>query len=321
MKPELECLTDSEVASLVRAVARSHSWDDDTVRLAVVDRRRTRTSHLYRCQGDNLDLVVKVFLRADDDPQVRYESLRCLRDRAFNTYDDVDVPDALGWSRDPPALVMQYIQGVDASAELLAAIGAVGRPQPGTKHTLPSEVMARAGDILGSIHNSFPAPGDSPSEDGPTRLARRVLAAPMVLDPSSRCIRVGDFRLQNLRRSPDGRWWLLDPPLLDSWGPAYADIAWFFCSLHRLLMREGNRRIDRVETLLGRLREPFLEAYRSAGPVDPTVASARSAIATYECESFLIRGLRHIRRGELGPGLEALSCARRRRPSMRRNSK
>ena len=174
----------------------------------------------------------------------------------------VAMPGVLGVAGDPPALALEYFEGIPLF-EALPLLEEVER----------QAVIRACGESIGAFHRSEHLP-DGPVA-GSAAMAELSAAARRALVSRATAARVGQEldRARSYRFSPNDflvtdnqTLVLLDPPHVQKYDFVHRDIGSFFMELHRSLVGERRPAGNEEEGLVQRSRTAFLDGYREAGP-------------------------------------------------------
>ncbi len=251
---------------------------------------------------------------AEDAGFVAAESDRVARLLADLPGGPVRVPGVLGWTPDPPALALEWVEATD----LLDVFGDPAHP---LAPTLPA-LVGSCGEALGAYHAAEPADPD----DRPSAKAARIelLGAARRAGVSRSAAEAAWPRLhraRGYRYSPgdflvdgEGGVVLLDPPHVRKFDPVHRDVSAFTFEMHRRVVGDRPARGDAAARRLAELRSAFLAGYARTGPVALTDPIDLWAIRLYELSRVTgrIYGEMRRRRGRPLPGLTWWATSARR---------
>lgn len=175
----------------------------------------------------------------------------------------VAMPAVLGVAGDPPALALEYFEGVPLF-EALRLLEEAER----------AAVLRSCGEAIGAFHHSESVP-DEPVA-GSAAMSELSAAARRALVSPAAAVRVADVlaRARSYRFSPNDflvtenqTLVLLDPPHVQKFDFVHRDIGSFFMELHRSLVGERGPGGVGEADLLDSTKAAFLEGYRETGPV------------------------------------------------------
>lgn len=175
----------------------------------------------------------------------------------------VAMPAVLGVAGDPPALALEYFEGLPLFEAL-----------PLLEEAERAAVLRSCGEAIGAFHHSESVPEEPVA--GSAAMSELSAAARRALVSRAGAARVAEVlaRARSYRFSPNDflvteerTLVLLDPPHVLKFDFVHRDIGSFFMELHRSLV--GERRPDGAgeAELLTASRTAFLDGYRETGPV------------------------------------------------------
>jgi hypothetical protein len=276
----------ADPATLVAGVQSEFDWESKAGRyVRVGDWSRSRSgSAFYHLRGEpeGPEVVLKTVSGWDaEDALDNYTALGALSDLVGDAGIRAAAPiTPLGWSVEPPSVVLPYVEGEDL-------VSVLRRPDhPGWRHM--SSWMESAGRLLAAFHAQ-----DATSVD-PTRGMSEITALASryrIHVPSEAGIGegltgrsvplYGDIGPGNLLGSPHGALHLLDPPVDPKNGLPHRDLANFIFETRRQLAGRGYTRSRPVKGRFDRLRAAFIEGY-SAQSGQPIGQIDEALIAVYE---------------------------------------
>ena len=278
-------------------------------RLEPVNTWRTRNSAFWRfrahpAQGDvsPFEVVFKVERRwTPETAEGTYDALRRLSDlRALTPGPSASIsfPEPLGWSPEPPGVLMPNVEGV----ELFDVLPDAGHALWDDPDRLP-EIVRACGEAFGWIHRLAVI---DPETDAVRNEALHRLPAVMrwMLNrwapvENGSVIRSHNFSRNDFLVSPDGQLSVVDPPILGTPALLHDDVAWF---TYQLLSRA-------VPEQRLRLRGLFLEGYESSSLGGRFDSGGLRAIGICEAARALGTAKRLLMKGNLGEGLRSLQIA------------
>lgn len=251
------------------AVAAGGDWE-------VSHRWRSFKADFVQASGAAGEVAVKFGdgWTADDARFVSDEVERVRRLFSVLPAGAVSVPASLGWSQDPAAVALPYVQ----ATPLFGLLGDRSHRlwQRGEEAII--DLGARCGQAIGAYHSAEPAPEDAAT----TRLAMDDLlsatrragvrrATMLRAEPHLRRARGYRFSPNDLMVDEDGGLVMLDPPHLRKYDYLHRDLSAFTFELHKALIGEGPERSSSRERMLHeRMRRAFLEGYATTGPSEVT---------------------------------------------------
>jgi len=295
--------------AITRVVADVLTSSRSIDRIDPIDTWRTRNSGFWRFRahpknpGDrSFDVVFKVERRwTPESAEGTFDALRRLsdlRDLTPGPSSNISFPEPLGWTREPPGVIMPNVEGVELF-DVLAD----------TNHALwadpdrLSEVVESCGEAIGWIHSLAVI---DPETDAVRREALQRLPAVMrwVLErwapvEKGSVIRSHNFSRNDFLVSADGHLSVVDPPVLGTPALMHEDVAWF---TYQLLSRATPR-----EQLT--LRRVFLEGYQSSSLSGSFGKTGLRAVAVCEASRALGTARRLLMKGELAEAFRSFRIA------------
>jgi hypothetical protein len=298
------------------------SWRQTASAYRAVEAWSSRTAEFVRCapvDGDGRDVVVKFVLRGryidTEDQYLAFLHLdRLWRDAGPSM---ARPPLVLGWSREPPALGMEYVAGRDAPELLLATL---------CEHADLRDHLRTCGATLGAWHASEPIGSDATGTetiDPILRLARlqgvRWSGLAERLRQERPVRRFRDFGFYNFRVGDAGELLVMDPPRTAVEGDlVHRDVAWFMSTIdaHVSSLLEQGRTKTRAERatwwrrhrrVRSELFRAFAAGYRDATGRDIDNEHDVRVIGVLEGAFLLGRVRSLVRQRRLG---RAVTCAR-----------
>jgi glycosyltransferase involved in cell wall biosynthesis len=182
----------------------------------------------------------------------------------------VEVPPALGWSEDPAAVALAFVEG-----ETLFDI--LSNPQHAfwtAGESMLTELTSLCGQAIGAYHTAEPAPNDATISrialnDLLTAARRAGVSRATILEVEPRLERARGYRFSpnDFIVKPDGRLVMLDPPHVRKFDYLQRDVSAFTYELRRALIGDGPAPSDHDRAdLLATLRKSFLAGYAATGP-------------------------------------------------------
>ena len=306
MAIDLSTLDQETVAQVVADLLSSTGSID---RLEPVDTWRTRNSafwrfraHPARVSDPPLEVVFKVERRwTPEKAEGTYDALRRLSDlRELTPGPSANIifPEPLGWSQEPPGVLMPNVEGV----ELFDVLPDTGHALWDDADRLP-EIVKACGEAFGWIHRLAVIDPET-NADRQEALQRLPAVMRWVLErwapvKKGSVIRSHNFSRNDFLVSADAKLSVVDPPILGTPALLHDDVAWF---TYQLLSRAG------PEQRL-RLRRLFLEGYESSSLGEPFDRAGLRAVGIYEATRALGTAKRLLFKGQLGEALRSLQIA------------
>jgi hypothetical protein len=292
---------------IVRVVEKLLSDSGPIDRVEATGSWRTRNSAFWRIRAhpagparEPADVVFKVERRWDP------EAARATHDALLRLSDleglsaNVSFPAPLGWSEEPPGVLMPDIQGVEFFDVLMGETGASWGDPDGI-----AGVVRSCGEAMGLVHRlaliapSSPGVRDQALQRLPAVIRWLLVRAAPPRDGSY--VHSHNFSRNDFLVSADGAVAVLDPPIQGKPALLHEDVAWFTFQILSRAPRSQQRR----------LRAVFLDGYGSSAPGGPLTESDLRAVAICEMDRALGTAKRLILNGELGYGFLALGIALR----------
>jgi hypothetical protein len=273
-------------------------------RVELVDSWRTRNSAFWRVRAhaagaleDPFEVVFKVERRWDPGAaKATYEALRLLSD-IKGTSEGVSFPEPLGWTEEPPGVLMPDVEGVELFDVLPDPSGVPWGDPEGL-----ARVVRSCGEAIGWVHRTAliePA-SQEVRDEALQRLpsAIRPLLTRTAPPWDGSFVRNHNFSRNDFLVAPDGGLSVLDPPIQGKPALLHEDLAWFTFQLMTRAERSQRRR----------LREAFLEGYGSSAPRALTESDIR-AVGIFEMARALGTSKRLLLERNLGDGFQSLGVA------------
>jgi hypothetical protein len=270
-----------------------------------LDTWRTRNSAFWRIRAhpvelgdDPFDVVFKVERRWD--PQAAegtFEALRRLSDLEGPS-EKVWFPSPLGWTREPPGVLMPDVAGI----ELFDVLAHPADVHWGSPDGLAG-VVRTCGEAIGWVHQLALVDHAAPEvrEQALHRLPapiRRLLVS-MAPPGEGSFVRSHNFSRNDFLVADDGGLAVIDPPIQGKPALLHEDVAWFTFQLLSRAPRSQRRR----------LRSVFLDGYGSSAPGGPLTESDLRAVALCEMARALGTAKRLVLERNMGDGIQALGIA------------
>lgn len=225
---------------------------------------------------------------------------------ALGHLDRIHLPQAIGWSADPPTLTMERAQGHSVSSMLRAAVKAE------TTWAEATDAVRLAGTALAALHAQL---------ESPTQRERDVLAySQRMFRPRSSSVsgselptvcRVTDYATYNQLYSGEHGFVLIDPPVKVQATIPHDDVGYYLASIVHSVVGSNQIRLRRRATHAYRhLAEDFVGAYSSAGHHDLSDRRDReivSLVAGYHSANWSRRRWKRVqyRRASVNAGVWA----------------
>jgi len=295
--------------TITRVVADVLTTSRSIDRVEPMDTWRTRNSGFWRFRahpgnaGDwPFDVVFKVERRwTPESAEGTHDALRRLSDLQHLTpgpSSGISFPEPLGWTREPPGVIMPSVEGV----ELFDALADTGHALWTDSDRLP-DVVKSCGEAFGWIHRLAVI---DPETDAVRRAALQRLPVVMrwVLKRwapvgKGSVIRSHNFSRNDFLVSADGRLSVLDPPILGTPALLHEDVAWF---TYQLLSRAPAS--DRL-----RLRRLFLGGYQSSSLGGSFEKAGLRAVGICEAARALGTAKRSLTKGEFADAFRSFRIA------------
>jgi len=278
-------------------------------RIEALDTWRTRNSGFWRFRAHPahvnerpFDVVFKVERRwTPESAEGTHDALRRLSDLRHLTpgpSSSISFPEPLGWTPDPPGVIMPNVEGV----ELFDVLADTGHALWADPDRL-SQVVKSCGEAVGWIHRLAVI---DPETDAVRHEALRRLPAIMrwVLErwapaKEGSVIRSHNFSRNDFLVSSDAQLSVVDPPILGTPALLHEDVAWF---TYQLLTRAA------PDQRLG-LRSLFLEGYQSSSLEGPFDKAGLRAVGICEASRALGTGKRLLMKGDIADALRSFKIA------------
>lgn len=247
------------------AVAERVTW-------SVTARWRSFKADFVKAHSEAGDIAVKFGddWSSQDAHFVADEEERVRRLLAVLPSGRVSVPRAVGWSEDPPAVALAFVEG-DTFFRILAD---PYHPRWNEGEATLVDLATRCGQAIGAYHTAEPAIDDATitqiARDDLLSAARRAgISTSAILSVEPRLDRARGYRFSpnDFIVDPEGQLVMIDPPHVRKYDYLQRDISAFTYELHRALIGDGPMTLnhERAE-LLARLRSAFLAGYGATGP-------------------------------------------------------
>jgi glycosyltransferase involved in cell wall biosynthesis len=296
----LEVMERIEILSEGRMVKGAGPWDS----VGEWESFKARFIHLRSRRGDEVALKLGVGWSADDAQYVSHEVTRVRSMLQDLPGGEVVMPEAIGWSRRPPAVLLRFAPGTNLFRWLIDTHAGGGR----SSHQEMIDLTTMCGQAIGAYHSSEPA-GAAPDDDHQIALddllnavRRAGFRRQSILSIEPRLIRARGYRFSANDFTVDaaGRLVMHDPPHVRKFDYTHRDVSGFTYDLHRLLL--GNQPFDsehpRAQLTL-QLRDAFLSGYAITGPSSLATPMDDWVIRLFEYTRILGRARGVIRRRQL----------------------
>jgi hypothetical protein len=245
-----------------------------------------------------LGVVFKVERRWDpESAKGTYEALRRLSD-LDGPSESITFPEPLGWTEEPPGLVMPNVEGVELFDVLPDPAGVPWGDPDGL-----ARVIRACGEAFGWVHRL--ALIEPTSQEVRDQALQRLPSAirPLLMrsaPPSAGSyVRSHNFSRNDFLVAPDGGLSVLDPPIQGKPALLHEDVAWFTFQLMTRAERSQRRR----------LRAVFLEGYGSSAAGGPLTEADIRAVGICEMARALGTSKRLLLERNLGDGFQSLGVA------------
>jgi hypothetical protein len=317
-----------ELNDLIHRMKHSDSLANECGHFLVIETWHHRSASFYRCRpnaAQGPEIIVKSDSAWTDNSAKAIHERMCRLSRVLLEQGvvTVRVPRVMGWLQDPPLLLMEYVPGNN----LNKLIRTSRRPHQPDARWL-RQIITACGQALGAYHAHMPGETSDPTlwarssapMDDLGRTARRLMISRQVL------ARLGDvavaesyvdFALYNVVASPDGRFYLLDPPAQTVTAPVHKDIAKFITELKSSLEASTSERVGQPHIYLDDLREAFYEGYAATGPVDIRTPENLWIVALYEAHRAMAKARKGFRMRKYRRAADYARSAGRLRRSLR----
>jgi hypothetical protein len=290
---------------VLRVVEDLLSESTPIARVEPVDTWRSRNSAFWRVRahpqeqaGEPFDVVFKVERRWDTEAaRGTYDALRRLSDLEGPS-ESVSFPTPLGWTEDPPGVLMPDVEGVELFDVIPDASGVPwGEPES------LAAVVHSCGEAMGWVHHL--ALIHSPAEEVRDRALQRLpagirgLLMRMAPPGEASYVHSHNFSRNDFLVSPDGELAVLDPPIQGKPALLHEDVAWFTFQLLSRAQRNQRRS----------LRAVFLDGYGASAPGGPLTETDLRAVAICEMARGLGTAKRLLLERNLGDGFQAVGIA------------
>ncbi len=295
--------------TIARVVADALTSSRSIDRIEPIDTWRTRNSGFWRfrahprkAEDSPFDVVFKVERRwTPESAEGTYDALRRLsdlRDLTPGPSANISFPQPLGWTREPPGVVMPNVEGV----ELFDVLADTGHALWSDPDRLP-EVVRACGEAFGWIHRL--AVIDPVTDDVREKALQRL---PVVMRwilkrwapvGKGSVIRSHNFSRNDFLVSTDAQLSVVDPPIIGAPALLHDDVAWF---TYQLLSRATpEQRLP--------LRASFLTGYESSSPNGPFDRADFRGIGICEASRALGTAKRLLMKGKLGEAFRSFWIA------------
>jgi Phosphotransferase enzyme family len=255
----------------LRRVQSVFDWPErsDQFEIAESWQRSSSGAWFYRVAASHgRELLVKCGDRwTGEDAGAVHESMEDLRRLlAQSGIEQTGTIPSLGWSDDPPMVVMPFVEADELISVLRS--GELGRLEP---------LMEKAGRLLGAFHQAHPVEeaDRSRAHAQVTDLAGRLpggarLVSPLLEEAGDRvALSFGDITPGNILLADDGRMLLIDPPITPSPAVIHRDLGYFLVESHKHFAGRGRSPSMRHRGFEA-LKDPFLRGYANeTGPLGP----------------------------------------------------
>lgn len=224
----------------------------------------------------------------------------------------VRVPRALGWSGEPAAVALRYVDGTN----LFATLSDRSHPLWERGHERVEELIVRCGQAIGAYHAAEPAPDDPATaqvalDDLLTAARRTAVRRKAILEVEPRLERARGYRFSPNDFTIDarGRLVMLDPPHVRKFDYLQRDVSAFTFEMHRALV--GDRPVSDTGdgSMLSDLRGAFLAGYAATGPSTLSTPLDVWMIRFYEVSRITGLAYARARSGRTGAATGALRWA------------
>jgi hypothetical protein len=291
--------------AVVRAVEEVLSPSLAVDRVEALDSWRSRNSAFWRLRvhptGPTtapLGVVFKVERRWDpESAKGTFVALRRLSD-LDGPSESITFPEPLGWTEEPPGVVMPDVEGVELFDVLPDPAGVPWGDPDGL-----ARVIRACGEAFGWVHRL--ALIEPASQEVRDQALQRLPSAirPLLMrsaPPSAGSyVRSHNFSRNDFLVAPDGGLSVLDPPIQGKPALLHEDVAWFTFQLMTRAERSQRRR----------LRAVFLEGYGSSAAGGPLTEADIRAVGICEMARALGTSKRLLLERNLGDGFQSLGVA------------
>ena len=231
----------------------------------------------------------------------------------------VDVPEALGWSQDPPGVALEFVAG-DTLFQILQDPSHSVRNLGGAKMV---ELVDQCGQAVGAYHTAEgaiddPATTKAARDDLLTAARRAGVSSRAILqiEPVLERARGYRFSPNDFMVASDSRLVMIDPPHVRKYDYIQRDVSAFTFELHRALIGDGPLLPDHQNAgLLMELRQAFLDGYARTGPTSMSREVDEWMIRFYEVSRITGLAYARIRRRQPRAAIAPLRwAAQARRP-------
>lgn len=290
------------------AVASGSSWE-------ITDRWRSFKADFVKAQSESDVIAVKFGdgWTADDARYVAEEVQRVRRLFAGLPSGPVEVPASLGWSADPAAVALPFVEG----APLFSVIVDRSHPMWQEGEDTIVRLARQCGEAIGAYHTAQPAPQDSGStalamDDllSATRRAGVRRSTMLALEPHLVRARGYRFSPNDLMVDGLGRLVMLDPPHLRKHDYLPRDVSAFTFELHKALIGEQPLRSTNPQRRLhAAMRRAFLEGYAATGPSALTSDLETWVLGVFEISRVTGLAYARLKRRAVGTALPVFAWA------------
>jgi hypothetical protein len=292
-----------ELSDMITRMSRGSSSDSAEGAHSVIENWTNRSASFWRCACESTSLG-EVIVKTDSawarpDPRIVHNrTLRLESLLAEQGVMEVGVPRVLGWQSDPPAILMEHITGTNLSKLVRSAA-----PDDTDLMDRLLQIISSCGRALGALHRHGQVEDSAEMLAAARmdihRLVRRLMISRGKLYPLETLTLAesyGDFALYNFIASPEGRLYLIDPPLQRTVSLVHKDVAQFLTEVRASLGASAIGRSNDMDRRLGQLREAFFEGYIQIGPVDLRTPENAWLVTLYETHRVLAKVAKGIRR-------------------------
>ncbi len=290
------------------AVLFGGSWE-------ITERWRSFKADFVKAHSDAGAIAVKFGdgWTADDARYVAEEVQRIRHLFAALPSGPVEVPASLGWSAQPAAVALPFVEG----SPLLSMMGDRSHPLWEEGGDAIVRLALQCGEAIGAYHSAQPAPQDAGTAalalDDLLSAARRAgvrRSTMLALEPHLARARGYRFSPNDLMVDGRGRLVMLDPPHLRKYDYLPRDVSAFTFELHKALIGEQPLRPTNPQrSFHAATRRGFLEGYAATGPSPLTADLETWVLAVFELSRVTGLAYARLKRGAVRASLPVFAWA------------
>lgn len=252
----------SEAVDALEAISAILPWEASFERSE--DFGRTQIYVFKASSGQQPDLVAKHDRTWGEGDALSVFEAQGRVSLALASSDRFGAPRALGWSAEPPVVIMEMVNGEALSELVRDAVWST------SEVSMVIDAVGLSGQALAALHESLPAPtdGDRDVIGYAERMFRQKSPGPTRSELPSVC-RMNDYATYNQYYDIESGLALLDPPVVPQASVPHDDVGYFLSSLmHSVVGSNGLRHRRSANRLFACLAEEFLDQYSAVGSYD-----------------------------------------------------